>query len=162
MRSTLLYDIVRDLWSAARDETVRTLGADQPLNAVHPSGAGTEPLHFRHLLYNPTDDPYYVTNLDDDVLPLIAGALEGVKFTHIVQIVLESVRADSYPFQENGLLHQFIQKNIQPAENATPITTQNVTPFIYSVSEHMLHWDQVWSLCPLTNKALLGCTSLLH
>jgi hypothetical protein len=154
MRSTLVYDVTRGLVSAAGVELRNELATTSSNN--------TESIAVGNLLYNPEDDPYYVSNLDDDVYPLISNALKDIKFTNIVQIVLESVRADSYPFQEDGLLHQFIKKNIQPAENATPITTQTITPFIDSLGEHTIIWDEVWSLCPLTNKALLGCKSLFH
>jgi hypothetical protein len=153
MRSTLIYDVTRGIVSAAGVEF---------RNEFATSSNNTDSITVGNLLYNPADDPYYVSNLDNEVYPLISNALKDIKFTNIVQIVLESVRADSYPFQEDGLLHQFIKTNIQPAENATPITTQTITPFIDSLGEHTIIWDQVWSLCPLTNKALLGCNSLFR
>jgi hypothetical protein len=153
MTSTVLFDVTLGLSSAIM------MGN----HCGEESSAGlTQETHFGSgRAYNPADDPYYVTNLDLAIEPYIAKALEDVKFTHVVELVLESVRGDCYPFKENGLFHQFIKENIKPAVNATPITTKTVTPFIDSLSKQSLLWDQVWSLCPLTNKAMMGCTAPL-
>jgi hypothetical protein len=120
---------------------------------------GTHP--FGTLRYNPAYDPYYITNLDQPLDPFIGSALEGVKFTNIVHIVLESMREDSFPYDENGLLHQHILKNEKPVKGGTPITSENLTPFIISLAENTLSWHTMWSTIPYTHKAMLGCTSSL-
>lgn len=152
MTSTLLYDVTMGLSSAIMMRNTCLGELSQP---------GEKTTHFATgLAYNPADDPYYVTNLDLEIDPYIAKALEGVKFTNVVEIVLESVRGDCYPFDEDGHFNNFIKENVKPAENGVPITTKNVTPFIDSLSKQSLLWDQVWSLCPLTNKAMMGCKGL--
>lgn len=158
MTSTLLYDIVSGISSVLVDKSMRNFHGNQCGEGTNPTDAQQSP--FGTLSYNPATDPYYITNLNQEIDPFIAEALDGAKFTNVVQIILESVRGDSYPFQEDGLLHRFIKKNIQPAVNATPITTENITPFIQSLAENTIVWDDVWSMCVLTHKAMMGCTSL--
>ena len=152
MTSTLLLDIAVGL------STVIVKGNKCPVQTY----VSAPQVHFgTNLGYSPDEDPFYITNLNDPIDPFIASALEGIKFTNVVELVLESVRGDCYPFKEDGLLHQFIKENVEPAANATPITTKNITPFIDSLSSHTLIWDGAWSLCPLTNKAMMGCMALL-
>ena len=155
MTSTLLYDIVSGISSVLVDKSMRNLYNKQ----CRESTTYAQQSPFGTLSYNPTTDPYYITNLDQEIDPFVASALEGATFTNVVQIILESVRGDSYPFQEDGLLHEFIKSQIQPAVNATPITTQNITPFIQGLAQNTLVWDNVWSLCVLTHKAMMGCIS---
>jgi hypothetical protein len=114
-----------------------------------------------NLNYNPAEDPYYISNLNQHINPFIASALEGTEFTNIFHIVLESMREDSFPYDERGLLHQHIQKNMEPAENGVPITTENITPFISSLAENTLSWHTMWATVPYTHKAMLGRKLLL-
>jgi len=151
MTSPLLFDVTMGLSSIIMIGR-NCGGIDSSTGSTHASHFGTG------LAYDPKEDPYYVTNLDLEIEPFIKTALKDVKFTHVVEIVLESVRGDCYPFKEDGLFHQFIKENVKPAVNGTPITAKTVTPFIDSLSKQSLLWDQVWSLCPLTNKAMMGCT----
>jgi hypothetical protein len=152
MTSTLLLDV--------------TLGLSTIAMKGKQCSVETEPslqVHFgTNLGYSPHEDPFYITNLNDQIDPFIASALEGTKFTNVVELVLESVRGDCYPYKEDGPLHQFIKETVQPAANATPLTTKNITPFIDSLSSHTLVWDGAWSLCPLTNKAMMGCMAIFH
>jgi hypothetical protein len=116
---------------------------------------GSNPLG--DLNYNPANDPYYITNMDEPIDEFIASALEGVQFTNVFHIILESMREDSFPYDENGLLHQHIQENMEPAENGVPVTTENITPFIASLAENTISWHTVWSTIPYTHKAMMGC-----
>jgi len=109
--------------------------------------------------YNPIDDPYYVTNLDESIDGFFLSALEDVKFTNIVHIVLESMRDDSFPFDEEGLLNQHIKNDLTPVEGGTPVNTQTITPFISSLAEHTISWHTMWSTIPYTHKAMLSCNS---
>jgi hypothetical protein len=125
-------------------------GCDSTLGS-HPLGT---------LNYNPADDPFYITNLDQPVDEFIRSALEDAKFTNIVHIVLESMREDSYPFQEDGLLNQHIKNTMKPVEGGTPVNTQTITPFIASLAEHTISWHTLWTTIPYTHKAMLACTLL--
>jgi hypothetical protein len=153
LTATLPYDVV-----FALSEVM--LASAQTRDSIHCNGEpviGTNPLGT--LRYNPADDPYYVSNLQQPVDDFIASALEGIKFTNIVHITLESMREDSYPFQEDGLLNQHIKKNMKPVKNGVPVTTETVTPFIASLAEHTISWHTLWSTIPYTHKAMLACTS---
>lgn len=119
------------------------------------AAGGSHPLG--DLKYNPADDPYYISNLDQPIDDFILSAFEGTKFTNIVHITLESMRDDSFPYQEDGLLHQHIIHNMEPVEGGTPVNTQTVTPFIASLAEHTVSWQTMWSTVPYTHKAMLGC-----
>src|SRR2546430_607675 len=110
------------------------------------------------LRYDPSSDPYYVSNLDQPITAYIAQALEGTKFTHIVHIILESMREDSFPYQEKGLLNKYIHESVDPS-NA--VNTSTITPFIESLAEHTLSWHTMYSTIPFTHKAMLGCMSSL-
>jgi hypothetical protein len=116
--------------------------------------AGSNPLGNHN--YDPKHDPYYISNLDQPIDAFIASALEGTRFTNVFHIVLESMREDSFPYDESGLLHQHIQKNLEPAKDGVPLTTKNITPFIASLAEHTLSWHTVWASVPYTHKAMLG------
>ena len=104
--------------------------------------------------YTPSKDPYYITNLDNPVDPFIASTLEGTEFKNIVHIMLESMRSDSFPWDEGGLLHQHLQEFMEPPE--MPLTVENITPFIDSIASHTLRWDTMWVTIPYTLKAMLG------
>jgi len=141
MRSTLLFDtlsIFNFRKAYVPSQSVPTAGV---------SGAR----------YNPSKDPYYISNLDEPVDPFIASALEGTEFKNIVHIMLESMRSDSFPWDENGLLHQHLQEFMEPPQ--IPLTVENITPFIESIAPHTLRWDTMWSTIPYTLKAMLGRTS---
>jgi len=76
-----------------------------------------------------------------------------------MHIVLESMREDSFPYDEEGLLARHIKLNEEPpAEGGTPITTETITPFIASLADHTISWHTMWSTIPYTHKAMLGRT----
>lgn len=114
-----------------------------------------DPLGTRN--YNPTEDPYYVSNLDQPVNEFIASALEGLEFTNIVHIVLESMREDSFPFRDDALLNQYIHSNLNLLE---PVSSETITPFMSTLAEHTLSWHTVWTTVPFTHKSMIGCRSL--
>ena len=149
MTATLLYDIIRDVSTALvakQFHDTRVTGNATTIGS-HPLG---------NIKYNPAEDPYYITNLDRPIDDFIASALDGTKFTNLVHIVLESMRSDSFPYQEDGLLHQHIMKNMEPAEGGVPISTNTVTPFIASLASRTILWDTMWATIPYTHKAVLG------
>ncbi len=157
LTSTLAYDVTVAVSSVFLHQIFRS-SATFCSGETNSTRIGTHPLGT--LRYNPASDPYYITNLDQPLDPFIASALQGVKFTNIVHIVLESMREDSFPYDENGLLHQHILKNEKPVKGGTPVTGDNLTPFIKSLAENTLSWHTMWSTIPYTHKAMLGCTFL--
>src|SRR5947207_3342503 len=124
LTSTLLYDVVSSVSTAIVTSNLQRECSN--------TGVGRNPL--RSFNYNPSDDPYYISNLDSPIDPFIESALEGTEFKNIVHIVLESMRGDSYPWNEKGILHKHIHRNFRLVEGGTPITTSNITPFINGVS----------------------------
>jgi hypothetical protein len=153
MTATLLYDVVGTISSAIITKSLRDMRGDCNVAAL-----GSNPLG--NLNYNPAEDPYYISNLDSPMDPFIAKVLEGTQFTNIVHIVLESMRADSYPWNENGDLMKHIKDNFEFVEGGPAVTTSNITPFIDSVAQHTLQWETVWATIPFTHKAMLGRISL--
>lgn len=149
IRSTLLFDVVTTILSVLFNKALRE--KKQDCGVV---GLGTNPLG--NLNYNPGTDPYYISNLESPLDDFIENALEGVQITNIVHIVLESMRADSYPFKEESELMTYIKKNFEFRTNAKPATISNVSPFIASLAEHTISWETVWSTIPFTHKAMLG------
>jgi len=148
---TILYDFGAAMASIITAQDLKV--ADIPTT----DHLGSNPLgNFR---YDPAEDPYYISNLDEPVDEFIASALNGTHFTNIFHIVLESMREDSYPWDENGLLHQHIVENVEIAENGAPIRTDTITPFIASLAEHTISWHTTWASIPFTHKAMLGRTS---
>ena len=152
LTSTLGYDVVRALFTVMLSKlfygcTSAAVGGNHPLG---------------DLKYNPADDPYYVSNLDQPIDDFILSAFKDTKFTNIVHITLESMRDDSFPYQEDGLLHQHIIHNMEPVEGGTPVNTQTLTPFIASLAEHTVSWQTMWSTVPYTHKAMLGCNVRLE
>jgi hypothetical protein len=158
LASTLSYDVL-----TATSEVLMIKSVSHAFNTTCPSSGDSKfsnhPLG--SLKYNPKNDPYYVTNLNQPLDPFFANAFCEAKFTNIVHIVLESMREDSYPYQEDGLLHQHIINNMVPVEGGTPVNKQTVTPFIDSLSEHLISWHTMWATIPYTHKTMLGCTSFL-
>ena len=154
MRTTLLVDVIHTVSSAAVTKSLGNLRGDC-------SGAtlGSNPLG--SLNYSPANDPYYVSNLDSPIDDFIETALEGTEFTNIVHIVLESMRADCYPFEEDSQLMTYITNNLQFLPNGRPITTSNISPFIASLAKHTISWETMWTLAPFTHKAMVGRTSNL-
>jgi hypothetical protein len=153
MTATLLYDVVGTISSAIITKSLRDMRGE-----CNASTVGSNP--FGSLNYNPADDPYYISNLDSALDPFIAQALEGTQFTNIVHIVLESMRADSYPWNENGDLMKHIKENFAVVDGGPAVTTSNITPFIESVAQHTLQWETVWATIPFTHKAMLGRISI--
>ena len=154
MSSTILYDVISAVSTTIVEQSLREMKGDcaetpVAMEGVHPLGASR---------YSPATDQYYISNLEQEVIPFIAEALADIKITNVVQIVLESMRADCYPFQEDGLLHQHIKSKLHLAEGGVPITTETVSPFIASLANQTILWNNTWSVCPLTHKAMLGCT----
>lgn len=156
LTSTLAYDVTTAVSSIFLHQIFHS-GATFCSGEINSTRIETHPLGI--LRYNPASDPYYITNFDQPLDPFIASALKDVKFTNIVHIVLESMREDSFPYDENGLLHQHILKNEKPVKGGTPVTADNLTPFIKSLAENTLSWHTMWSTIPYTHKAMLGCTS---
>lgn len=148
MTSTLMLDIVGNIGSVLTPKLHR-IETTPGYRELVVNYLGT-------LNYTPADDPYYISNLDEPVIDFIADALEGVKFKHIVHIVLESMRADSFPFQENSHLVNYIRSNFPPHVNGTPITTANISPFIASLVEHTISWETMWTHIPWTHKAIIA------
>ena len=149
LTATMVYDIISTISTVVLVQHLKETTSNCPT-----MNTGSNPLG--NLNYDPADDPYYISNLDQSIDPFIASALQGTNFTNIVHIVLESMREDSFPYDENGLLHQHIQKNLEPAEDGVPVTTENITPFIASLAENTLSWHTVWATVPYTHKAMLG------
>jgi hypothetical protein len=149
MTATLLYDIVGTVSSAIITKGLRDMRGDCSKNTV-----GGNP--FGAMNYNPSEDPYYVSNLDSPMDSFITKALEGIQFTNIVHIVLESMRDDSYPWNEDGLLSHYIESQFEKVEGGTPMTTTNITPFIESLAQNTISWETVWATIPFTHKAMLG------
>ena len=156
LTSTLAYDVTTAVSGVFIHKAFHSHG-DTNCESRN-STVGSHPLGT--LRYNPGDDPYYVSNLDKQLDPFIAEALKDVKFTNIVHIVLESMREDSFPYDEEGLLHKHILEHETPAANGTPVTSENLTPFIKTLAENTLSWHTMWSTIPYTHKAMLGCTLL--
>jgi len=156
MTSTLIYDVV----SATSMGLVTKHFSHKAHNCLS-NILGANPLG--NLNYNPAEDPYYISNLDQPVDPFIASALEGLQFKNIFHIILESMRDDSYPYKEGGLLDKHIKENMEripESEGGVPVTTENITPFISSLAENIISWETMWSTIPFTDKALLGRTCL--
>ena len=149
LSSTLLYEVVEAL------SKVAVAKAFYGNVCSKESVFGSNPLG--NLNYNPAHDPYYISNLHQPIDEFIASALEDSHFTNIVHIVLESMREDSYPYQEDGLLNQHIITNMQLVKGGTPINTQTITPFIASLADHTLSWHTTWATIPYTHKTMLGC-----
>jgi len=152
LTATILYDFGAAISSIILGHHVKV--ADSPTARL-----GSNPLGNFH--YDPAEDPYYISNLDEPIDEFIASALNGTHFTNIFHIVLESMREDSYPWDESGLLHQHIIKNVEFAENGTPIRTDTISPFITSLAEHTISWHTTWASIPFTHKAMLGRTPFL-
>jgi hypothetical protein len=149
LTSTLLYDVVSSTTSVIITKTIRDLRGECKGDVVGASPFGE---HY----YNAAEDPYYISNLDSPIDPFIEKALEGIQFTNVVHIVLESMRTDSYPWDEHGALHDHIRKNYKPVEDGTEITTSNITPFIQSLASSTISWETMFALIPFTHKAMIG------
>lgn len=145
MTSTVLYDAASSL---ASNPSRMPIGGTRIENGTNPLGI---------LNYNPSNDPYYVSNLDQPLDPFIEDALEDTYFQNIVHIVLESMRTDSFPYQEGGLLDEHIKKFYEPV---SPINTNTITPFMDSIAHNLIVWDTMFSTIPYTLKALLSRTNL--
>jgi len=159
LTSTLPYDVSiafsTVLMSKVIHHHTRPISPCTSNSTSHPLGTTT---------YNPGEDPYYITNLDDPILDFFHSALHDVKITNVVQIVLESMREDSFPFDEQGLLNQHIQRELTPIreeDGGTPVNTETITPFIASLANNTISWHTMWSTIPYTHKAMLSCIILL-
>jgi hypothetical protein len=155
MTATLGYDVTVAAFAFVKMRHFHrqeiTICSGDPVIYGHPLGGRD---------YDPTEDPYYISNLDQPIHDFVLDALEGTDFTNIVHIVLESMREDSFPFQDEGLLNRYIHSSF---ENGLlePINTETITPFIASLAEHTLSWHTLWATVPFTHKSMLGCTSYL-
>jgi hypothetical protein len=156
LTSTLAYDVTTAVSGVFLHEIFHGSGNNTCDDQSH--RVGSHPLGT--LRYNPAEDPYYVSNLDKELDPFLAEVLRDVKFTNIVHIVLESMREDSFPYDENGLLHKHILENETPVKGGTPVTSENLTPFINSLAENTLQWHTMWATIPYTHKSMLGCNPL--
>jgi len=142
MTSTLLWDISTSLVGVKRT-------AFLPVDTVVDNTTGSKSPG-----YIPAQDPYHISNLDQPLDPFIASALADTEFRHVFHIVLESMRADAFPYQEEGLMDQHIRKHFTPV---SPVTAETITPFIASLSDHSLRWDTMYASIPYTLKSKLGC-----
>ena len=150
MTSTLLVDIVRNVIPVVISKTIRNKATcSGPTNFL-----GSNPLGNSN--YNPRTDPYYISNLESPIDEFIVEALDGVKFKNIVHIVLESVRSDSFPFQEESVFAEYIKSHFPPYPNGAAMTIDNITPFIESIAENTISWETMWSVVPFSHKALMG------
>ena len=145
MTSTVLYDAATSL---ANNPSPMPIVSSKIENGTNPFGI---------LNYNPSNDPYYVSNLDQPLDPFIEYALEDTYFQNIVHIILESMRPDSFPYQEGGLLDEHIKKFYEPV---SPINKNTITPFMESIAHNLIVWDTMFSTIPYTLKALLGRNEL--
>jgi hypothetical protein len=150
LKSTLLYDFVSSVTTAVITRSLKDTKGCSTTFGANPLGT---------LNYSPAKDPYYISNLDSPIHEFINDALEGTKFTNIVHIVLESMRADCFPFQEDSQLTTFIENNFDFPDGGAAITTANVTPFISSLSKNTILWDRVFATVPFTHKAMIGRNS---
>ena len=141
MTSTVLYDAAIAL---ASNPSQTPTASSRIENGTNPIGI---------LNYNPSNDPYFVSNLDQPIDPFLASALKGAYFQNIVHIVLESMRPDSFPYQEGGLLDKHIKKFYIPV---SPINKHTVTPFMESIATNLIVWDTMFSTIPYTLKAMLA------
>ena len=124
------------------------------VQSCNSEGSPPVPFNFGKSNYDPSTDPHYISNLDQSIDEYIARALESTDFTNIVHIILESMREDSFPYNQEGLLNKYIHESVQPQH---AITTETITPFIQSLAEHTLSWHTMWTSVPFTHKAMLGC-----
>ena len=131
MTSTLLYDVISTTSSVIITRTFRNQGGMSEHSSI-----GKNP--FRTLNYSPADDPYYISNLDSPIDPFIIDALEGTQFTNIVHIVLESMRSDSYPCNENSARMKYINEKFERVDGVPELTTSNIMLFISSLFEHSI------------------------
>lgn len=63
--------------------------------------------------YNAAYDPLKISNLDDDVIPELRGALHNAKIRHIMLIKLESTRKDVFPLKKNGYIWDSLMKTYE-------------------------------------------------
>ena len=155
LTATMIYDVI-----AATSTVIVSQHFRDATRLCPTMTTGINPLG--NLNYDPTKDPYYISNLDQPIDEFIASALEGTHFTNIFHIILESMREDSFPYDEDGLLHQHVRQNLEPAENGFPVTTENITPFIASLAENTISWHTLWATIPYTHKAMLGRDLLFY
>ncbi|KAH7121574.1 alkaline-phosphatase-like protein [Dactylonectria macrodidyma] len=68
--------------------------------------------------YNPVNDPMKITNLENEVLPVLQEALNNgsVKIKHIALIMMESVREELFPIQQGSGIHKFIMDSHKKGE----------------------------------------------
>ncbi|KAJ4155838.1 hypothetical protein LMH87_001064 [Akanthomyces muscarius] len=60
--------------------------------------------------YSPDNDPLHISNMDDDLLPELQGALDDVNIRHILLVKLESTRKDVFPFKKDGFIWEQLAK----------------------------------------------------
>jgi hypothetical protein len=146
MTRTLLFDLA----GAACDTVLERVKTESLVK-------GRLPLlgPFESRKYNPSHDPYYISNLDRPIDDFIAHAIEDLHITNIVHIFLESMRWDSFPFQDDGLLNTHLHTS--PRLNITqPINSNTTTPFIASLAEHTLSWQTMWASAPFSHKVMMS------
>ncbi|POR33133.1 Uncharacterized protein TPAR_06661 [Tolypocladium paradoxum] len=54
--------------------------------------------------YNAAADPLKISNLDDELLPLLRNKLRDAPIRHVMVIVLEGTRKDLFPIKKDGLI----------------------------------------------------------
>jgi hypothetical protein len=146
MTRTLLFDVAGAVWDTVL-ERVKTESLMK--------GRLPPPGPFESRKYSPSHDPYYISNLDRPIDDFIAHAIEDLHITNIVHIFLESMRWDSFPFQDDGLLNTHLHTS--PRLNITqPISSNTITPFIASLAEHTLSWQTMWASAPFSHKVMMS------
>ena len=131
MTSTLLDDVISTMSSVIITRTFQNQGGMFERSSIDKNP-------FRTLNYSPADDPYYISNLDSPIDPFIVDTLEGAQFINIIHIVLESMRSDSYPWNENGALMKHINEKFERVDGVPELTTSNIMLFISSLFEHSI------------------------
>jgi hypothetical protein len=71
------------------------------------------PMDYRDGFYSPVMDPMKITNLDDDIVAPLRGALQdgSVKVKHVVYILMESMREELFPLQQGSGIYDVIMKH---------------------------------------------------
>ncbi|VUC29325.1 unnamed protein product [Clonostachys rosea] len=87
--------------------------------------------------YNPVDDPLKISNLDNDILKPLKGALSdgSVKIKHVVYILMESLREELFPLQQDSFIHKnILNANEEEERDEMNRRLADVTPHIEMIT----------------------------